>query len=195
MAVQVKLKEIRPVRIELTIEGTSILVQHQWSEKAKSMMREKKAGKKTKQREVCDPQAEAEAATYFTEDGEYGIPVTAIKSALISAAHKDVGIEKTLVRKALFIPCQDANNCLPMQCDEPRIREDCVRVGMGSADLRYRPEFSNWSVTVPVEFNAEMLTPQDVVNLFNAAGFGVGICEFRPEKGGEWGRFKVKTEE
>jgi hypothetical protein len=191
-SVEVKLRPVDVQRIAMEIVGVSPLVQHKWSEKALEMMRQKKAGKKTKSREACDPEAECRAATYYTADGGFGVPVTAVKGAIIAAAHKDLGVEKTLVRKSLFILCGDANGILPMTCDEPRIREDAVRVGMGSADLRYRPEFSNWSVPMEIEYDAGNLTPEDIVNLVNRAGFGVGIGEFRPEKGGEWGRFKVK---
>jgi len=157
-------------------------------------MRRKHAGVKTKTRAVRDPEAEFEAASYRTEDGGYGIPVSAVKKALISAAHKDLGIEKTLVRKALFIICDDANGVIPIDTDEPVMREDCVRVGAGSTDLRYRPEFRQWSADIEVEFDSELLTPEAIVNLVERAGFGVGVGESRPEKGGEWGRFEVDRE-
>ena len=153
---------------------------------------DKKAGKKTKTREACNPQEEAEAATYRTADGGFGVPVTAIKAALISAAHKDIGVEKTLIRKSLFIKCDDANNVLPMTCSEPRIREDHVKVGVSQADLRYRPEFTEWEVPLLIEYNTDNLRPEDIINLLNLAGFGVGICEWRPEKGGDCGRFQVR---
>lgn len=194
MAQTVTLKPINRKTLTITIEGTAILVQHQWSEKARQMMRDKKGGKKTKDRTVCNPEAEAEASTYRTEDGQFGIPVYALKSSFISAAHKDIGIEKTLVRKSLFVLCADKGGVLAMRCDEPTIREDNVRVGVGSADLRYRPEFRDWECDIEIEYDADNLNTEDIVNLINRAGFCVGICEFRPEKGGDWGRYQVKAQ-
>lgn len=199
-AKEVKSKEVksmvtlRPIKkrvITLTIRGTSPLIQHQWSEKAKEMMRLKHQGKKTKDRDVREPQKEGEQAAYRTTQGKFGIPLTALKSALIGAAHKDLGIEKTLVRKAVFIPCKDDGGILEMDCDEPIIKEDPVRVGQGSADLRYRPYYLRWAVLVTFEIDAELLTTEDLCNLVDRAGFGVGIGEWRPEKGGEYGRFEV----
>lgn len=175
----------------LTIIGTSPMIQHAWDEKAKKMMRDKHAGKKTKNREVRDPEAEMKGATYFTEEGEYGVPAAAIKKSLITAAHKDLGVEKTLVRKAIFIICEDPGNIIAMKTDDPIGREDVVRVGMGSTDLRYRPEFRNWSIDIIVEFDADLLNEKDLINLFQRAGFGVGLCESRPEKNGENGRFDI----
>lgn len=189
----VTLKEINVRDISFTIIGKSPLVQHKWSEKAKRMMAEKQAGKKTKVREARKPKEECEAATYYTADGKYGIPVTALKASLINAAHKDIGIEKTLVRKSFFIPCYDSNGVLEMKTKKPTMREDMVRVGMGSADIRYRPQFDEWSVKVSAEYDADLLTPEDIANLINRAGFGVGLNEMRPEKGGDFGRFQIDT--
>ena len=192
MKTKVELQPISIERMEITIEGVSPLIQHKWSEKARTMMREKKGGKKTTIREVCNPEREMEDATHYTSNGSYGIPVAALKTAIINAAHKDIGIEKTLVRKSLFILCDDPGGILEMECADPIMREDCVRVGMGKADLRYRPEFSDWSVRFVVEFDAGNLKPSDIVYLIDRAGFGVGLCEWRPEKGGDFGRFRIK---
>ena len=104
-------------------------------------------------------------------------------------------MEKVLVRKALFLVCNDANGCLPLTFKgKPVMREDHVRVGMGGADLRYRNEFFPWAVTFTVEYDAGLLQVEDIVNLVNRAGFGVGIGESRPEKGGEWGRFRIRED-
>lgn len=185
----VALKKIETQTVNIRIVGLSPLIQHKWSEKAKRQMREKHAGKKTKAREVRDPHQEFVDATYYTADGQFGVPVDAIKASWIGAAHKDIGIEKTLVRKALFIQCNDPNRVIPIESGEPVMREDCVRVGVGSTDLRYRPEFRNWATVITIQFDSSMLTVEDVINLINRAGFGVGIGEWRPEKGGEFGRY------
>lgn len=205
-ATEVKIKPINQKYAIITIASTTPMIQHRWSQKAIEQMKEKKLGRKTKNREVCDPEQEALDATYFTEAGECGIPVTAVKASMISAAHKDLGIEKTLVRKALFIECDDANKVIPIrilpiydsngkEIEQPLLREDTVRVGMGSADLRWRPEFRKWEADLSIEYNGDMLTLDDIGNLISLAGFGVGICEWRPEKGGENGRFEVKAKE
>lgn len=189
----VNIRPIQRMRVKLRIAGTSPMIQHAWDEKAKEMMRAKHGGKKTKTREIRNPEEEGKAAAYRTKKSKYGIALTALKSSIIGAAHKDLGIEKTLVRKSLFICCDDPNNVIEMKCSEPVIQEDNVRVGQGSADLRYRPYFYEWSVVVTFEIDAELLKVDDLVALVDRAGFGVGIGDWRPEKGGEFGRFKVDT--
>lgn len=190
----IKLKRVARRKMTFSIRGTSPLIMHKWSEKAKATMRGKQQdGRKTKTREKRVPEEEAKAATYTTEDGQIGIPGMAFKRALIDAAHKDIGIEKTLVKKAVFLVTDDPDKVLPIHCSEPIIREDMVRVGMGSADLRYRPEFVEWSCPITLEVDSELLQSDDILALVDRAGFGVGICEWRPEKGGEYGRFEIDT--
>lgn len=191
---RVSLKPVQAQYLKIKIQGTSPMIQHQWSEKALRAMRDKHAGKKTKEREIRDPQQEGVDAMYKTDDGRPGIPLLAIKSALIDAAHKDLGIEKTLVRKALFVQGGGAKMVIPMECKNPIIREDYVRVGQGSTDLRYRPQFDEWSAELLIQYDADLLQPADIVNLINRAGFGIGIGEWRPEKNGEYGRFQVVSE-
>ncbi len=186
----VVVKAIQKKIVTMRIVGTAPLIQHQWSEKAKKMMRDKHAGKKTKTRDVRDPRQEYKEATYFNKAGDYCIPAMALKGSIIAAAHKDLGIEKTLVKKSLFLVCDD-EKLIPMDCDEPDMVEDMVRVGQGSADLRYRPYFHRWSVDLKFEIDAELLTVDTLCVLVNRAGFGVGIGEWRPEKGGEYGRFEI----
>jgi hypothetical protein len=191
----VSLKSIKQCEMELRIKGTTPLIHHNWDEKTKEMMRQKHAGVKTKKRDVRDPDAEFRAATHKTAEGVYGFPSGGIKKCLLNAAHKDIGIEKTLLRKSLFIIADDDSVTGEPICfldaDNPIMREDVVRVGQGSTDLRYRPEFKDWAITLKIQYDAEALTVDNVLNLFQRAGFGVGIGEWRPEKDGEYGRFQL----
>lgn len=186
--------EIKPIsyqKLSFGIAGISSLVMHQWDDKAKRVLRERQGGRKTKDREKRDPQAEADAATYKCKDGTPGIPAIAFKSSLISAAHKDLGIEKTLVRKAVFTGLADPQQVLPITFSRVEVREDLVRVGAGQPDLRYRPYFFDWKCSLVLQFEPSMIRVEDLATLIERAGLTVGIGEWRPEKGGEYGRFKI----
>lgn len=186
----IKMKPIKQQKISFFIVGTSSLIQHAWSEKGLSQMRMTAQERKKVKKTARTPEEDAAAACYRTDSGQIGIPLTAFKASLISAAHKDFGLEKTLLRKAFFIPCEDSNYIVPMEAEDYVVREDIVKVGIRQTDLRYRPEFKKWRVRIEAQIDAELLTPDDIVNLVNRAGFSVGIGEWRPEKGGEYGRFK-----
>lgn len=191
MASQVVIPEIKKMNLTFGIRGISPLIQHQFDEKSRRAMREKHAGKRTRNREVRDPEAEFRAAMYLTEDGKYGLHAMALKNSILKAAHKDIGIPRTTAMQALFVHCSDANLVIEMDCSEPIMREDVVRVGPGSTDLRYRPEFKQWGAVVSFTIDAGLLQPKDVLTLVDRAGFGVGVNEWRPEKGGEYGRFEI----
>ena len=53
-----KMKPIRRGFVRLSLVGISPVITHAWSEKAKKMMRDKMGGKKTKEREPRNPEAE-----------------------------------------------------------------------------------------------------------------------------------------
>ncbi len=49
-----------------------------------------------------------------------------------------------------------------------------------STDIRFRPEYRDWSMEFCVVFNSRAISPEQIVNLVNIAGFGIGIGEWRP---------------
>ena len=191
----IQLEEMQQSILTTRIKGISALIEHKWSMKAIKMMKDKHQGVKVKNRDARDPEQEFRDAAYVCEDGRFGFPAGGLKRGFINAAHKDIGLEKTLLRKSLFIiPDDTVNNLCAFESEDPLMREDIVRVGMGSTDLRYRPEFRNWSMIVRMEFDSQSLTQNTILNLIQRAGFGVGLGEMRPEKGGEYGRFEVDRE-
>jgi len=174
--------------VALTIVGDSILVTHAWSEKAKQQMRDKQAMKGKQAKEAKDPEADYQGAFYRLPDNTPGFPAIGIKASAVRGA-KALGMTMTDVRAAFHINA----DLLPIVSDKPVMREDMVRVGQGTADLRYRPEFNNWSITLPITYNARAISAEQIVAMLDAGGFGTGIGEWRPEKDGQWGRFHVES--
>jgi hypothetical protein len=168
----------------------SELVMHAWSEKAKKAMLDKQMGKAAQKRDVKDPQQDYEEAFYRLPDGHPCFPSVAFKAAIVSAARQVDGLPMTFLRGALHID----GEFVPIE-GEPRMREDTVRVGNGTADLRYRPGFPEWSATLPIRLNRRALTLEQLLALIDQAGFSVGVGEFRPEKDGAWGMFRVDSVE
>jgi hypothetical protein len=183
--------ELPPLNIQtvtFVLVGDSPLIVHAWSEKAKRQMLDKQMKKATKAKEAKDPEADYEACFYRTETGAYGFPAIGVKAAMVSAC-RFVDAKMTVMRGAFHIDCE-----MLTVIGDPRPREDMVRVGMGTADIRYRPEFVEWRMPVTIKFNASVISAEQLANLLNAAGFGVGIGEWRPEKNGSYGRFHVAAE-
>lgn len=184
--------ELSPLKIETVqflLVGDSPLIVHAWSEKAKKMMLDKQMKKATKAKEAKDPEADYEACFYRTPTGAYGFPTIGLKAAMVGAC-RFVDMKMTEARGAFHID----GEMLTVE-GEPRPREDMVRVGMGTADIRYRPEFPEWKIIAPIKFNAAVISAEQIANLLNTAGFAIGIGEWRPERNGQFGRFHVGSNE
>ncbi|MCP4537807.1 MAG: hypothetical protein GY832_11745 [Chloroflexi bacterium] len=208
-------------RIKLRLIGDSFLIPHAWSEKAKRMIRDKTQKKARGAREAKDPMAEGSASLYWLDKDGYtvdagtdytkhktgfGLPCRAIKASAQRAAVDVEGVAMTQIKRSLFVLPKHADACVRIMSANGKkpaqpvgIREDLMRVGgkgpgTGSADLRYRGEFRDWSVDVEIEFMADLLSAEVIVNLLNRAGTTCGLLEDRPERtGGYGGMFHVET--
>lgn len=183
----VAFKVMRPVykRAEVVIEGTTPLITHKWSEKAKKMMLDKQQ-KKAVEREAKDIDIEFHSSYYRLPDGGYGFPAIGVKMAMVRAG-KLLGVAMTDSRCAFHVD----GEFIKIEGSEPEAREDMVRLSSGVADIRYRAQFTNWKSTITLSFNSNLISLDDLKVFLESAGFSVGIGEWRPEKNGRSGMFRV----
>lgn len=201
----VNIPAINIKRFQITVVGDSPLIIHRFDEKSKKQILDKqtqkaKSGKEAKNpvRDFIDslywlsnkPEEYTEKA--FEESIEkgatFGFPSVAFKASAISAGYR-AGVTKDKVTgngafhiDGEFVEIQGI----------PEMREDMVRIGMGTADIRYRGEFKKWEATFTVKYNASVYSAEQIINLFNLGGFACGIGEWRAEKGGSYGMYHVK---
>ena len=217
-----ELIEIKPIeikKVKMRLVGDTPLIMHAWSVKAKREMLEaqqgKKAGKKkspknpvydfiesmywlTGKPNVENSMTEESCEELFMEainnGATFGFPVTAIKQAAISAAYRQGwSKDKVSLRGAFFIE-SDPDGMVEIKSDVPIMREDMVRIGMGTADIRYRGEFRNWYSDIVLTYNVNgQYSLENIVNMINAGGYICGIGEWRPEKDGQFGMYPVQT--
>ena len=189
----IELKELDIQHIDVKIVGKMGLIMNKWSQKAITQMQDKHAkAAKSKVREAREPEKEFHDATYIRGDGSYGFPAVAFKDAAVTACTSLKGyLTQTQARQAFHVESPDGDALVRIDGDAPVMRTDSVTVGMGAADLRYRPEFKNWSAVLRIRYNAGVLSASQIVNLINLAGFAVGVGEWRPERNGINGTFEV----
>ena len=205
--------EIRPIEIKkvtVRVVGDTPLIMHAWSEKAKRMMLEAQMGiAKGKKKEVKNPADDFIRSMYWLtqmpEDGtmesfeeaiangaRFGFPVTAFKQAAISAAYRMGWAKDKMSMRGAFYIDSDENGMIEIHSDTPEMREDMVKVGMGTADIRYRGEFKNWYADLTISYNANgQYSLANIVNIINAGGYVCGVGEWRPERDGQYGMFHV----
>ena len=184
---EVKLTGLAIDGLRLRLIGTSPLIVHKWSEKAKKQMLDKQMKRGSQGKAAKDPDQDYRESLYIRDDGTYGFPAVAFKAAAVRAGTY-CEMKMVFLRGAFHV-----EGDLVRIIGEPKAREDMVRVGMGTADIRYRPEFPEWSTELDVTYNSRALSAEQIVQLFEIAGFAVGVGEWRPEKDGQFGRFRVET--
>ena len=185
--------------IDVPIIGDSPLICHAWSRKAREQMLAKQMKKATAGKTAKDPWQDFCETLYWldgmpehpTEEdiiaGRFGFPSVAFKSAAITAVTTVGSMTKVMARQCFHI----VGEMVEILGPPPSMREDMVRVGMGTADIRHRGEFETWGAVLRVQHNANVLSAEQVISLIEAGGFGVGVGEWRPERDGVNGRFHV----
>lgn len=198
--VSVNIPAINIREFSLKIVGDSPLIVHAWSEKAKREMLEKQMKKAKSGKEAKDPFNDFVDSLYWmsekpkkptmkdVEKAKFSFPAIAFKAAAVDGGYRSgVTANKTASRGAFHI-VGDMVEII----GTPEMREDMVRIGMGTADIRYRGEFKKWSAVLNVRYNADAMSMEQIVNLFNIGGFACGIGEWRPAKDGSFGMYHVE---
>lgn len=183
--------KVEEVVTTVHVRGISPLIVHAWSEKAKKQMRDKQMKVATKAKAAKSPEDDFQESRYVDSEGRDCVPARAFKAAVVEAANL-MSFKKTDLRKAFFVG-EPGQELIPLISAAPTMREDMVRVGMGTADMRYRAEYKEWECKVPVQFNPRAISAEQLFALFDSAGYSVGICEWRPQRNGQFGRFRLVT--
>lgn len=198
-----------PLKLEtmhLPLMGDTPLIVHAWSEKAKKAMLGKQMKEAATAKSAKNPKQDFEGSLYRLDGGRYGFPSVAFKSAAVTACTSVSGITKIAARQAFRVVGEPSvtrsafngsvmrNDLVQIIGPEPEMREDAVRI-QKTTDIRYRGQFWPWMVELEVLYNRNVLSVAQIVNLFNTAGFAVGIGEWRMEKSGEFGAFHVASSE
>lgn len=190
--------------------GDTPLITHAWSEKAKREMLQKQVKAPKAGKQPRDPQEDFVNSLYEMGERSFGFPATGFKNCVLSVAHKDKGIPRSDVQKALWINAEMVRTRPALAgaiCDmplirihgsKPEMREDMVKIGSGlnkTANLAYRAQFTIWACRITGRFNADILNIEQLAFLIDEAGISCGLGEWRNERKGMFGAFHRATAE
>lgn len=190
---------------ELKLIGSAPFVMHKFSQKARNQIIEtQKAGSQAKGKKVREPKNFDEVyagAMHLSEEGWAGVPAGAFRNAMISAC-RTVGYKMTHAKLAAFVLAdgydKDDETPLIRIYGEPKRHTTYARNDNGSVDIRVRPMWKKWNITVRIRYDADMFSQKDIVNLMMRVGQQVGIGEGRPDSknsaGMGWGLFDIAQE-
>ncbi len=179
--------------IQVEIRGVTALLIHRFHEEAE-------ASRKTRRIEVKqrDPREEATKNAYIAKDGTYYFSAFAIPNAMGNAgsSHKSTGSRKTLryvVPSAVRMKADTVtilNGDGPAKSFEVDSRPVTIPATKGRV-MRHRPRFDQWSARFEMTIDDDLLSVEMAQKLLEEAGHSIGIGDFRPEKRGPFGTFRV----
>jgi len=182
-------------KLQVTLRGITPLLMHN------PMGSMTQTGAKTPAQRIPKPEDEAERATYQDEEGNLVFPMAAIPSAILYAA---IGYKigrrgaKSVLAGALlnftsldgdveWLPLTDHNG-VPQTEYEIDIRRVVIQ---RSAILRARPKLKEWQTELIITFDEQFVDRETVLLTLKRAGVVAGLGDFRPQRGGLFGRFEV----
>ncbi len=183
VAKSIEIASVELVSVNITIKGTTPLIVHAWSEKAKREMLDKQMGVAKKRKHDIkvptndfinslnwltpkpeDGKDDAEAQANFDEairnGARFGFHIGGIKQSFIKGASRSgMDVKMTELRGSFFLKgageYSNDDYAEIVTPNPPKMREDMVMVGGMSraADLRYRGQFDEWEIPLVMVFN------------------------------------------
>lgn len=200
---------LKPITIKeaiITIKGTTPLIINNFNEKSKQQIIDAQM-KKAKTKEIRNPMEDfiranywlTEMPTEFTQEAfekalkegaKFGFPAKGLKASIVSGAYRNgMTKDKVSLYGAFLIP----EEFIEINYKEITMREDYVRIAHGGTDVRFRPQFNDWSMTFTLKYNENVYSLEQIINYITLGGFSCGLGEMRIEKGGNFGSYIVDT--
>lgn len=201
------------VRVIVTCSGVSPMLMNPMTEETLDSLITGVRPQLNKDRPFADV---ARDRIYLDDYGHVGIPIENLTAALREAG-RNVKNGKKAISTATsttlysfcefpgeFVPFEGQNGELPkMLAKRDPVPENelvwkvdkrrgVMKNGANSVAVGIlRPKFYNWRFSVEVVLNEKIVTQDTLRKLFDEAGTNCGLGDFRPQKRGPFGRFKV----
>jgi hypothetical protein len=197
--VESSLFDIKPIVMSKTgfkLLGVSPLIMNRFSAKAKQelLFPQSETKNKAARRESLkhDPLAEYRECMYRNRNPNeptlLHFPQGAFSKAMAFAALDVPGASRAEILRLVSIDSLQVNiyGC-------PFLGMDMVRSSnmARTPDVRTRAYLPRWCCEIEVQYAQSNIGPHQVMNLLGAAGHIVGLGDYRPQKGGAYGKFIV----
>ncbi len=182
---------IKPPRFQVAtvlIRGTAPYLQNRFANyKQAEMVEKQKAGSSMARTRKAKPPKDFEkgyrGSMHISQEGWHGIPCTSLRNAMIDACRlTEIDMIRAKMCIRIIADGLNVENLTPLIKikGQPRMHLDRVKIGMNQTDIIPRAIFENWEAKVTVQWDADVFTAQDIVNLLSRAGWQVGIGAGRP---------------
>jgi hypothetical protein len=188
--------DIQPIhmgRAGMWLYGASPLIVHRYASKAwrELLMPSQKKNAAAKAVNLKhDPLQEFQECLYLNREASeptlLHFPAGAFSKAMASAALDLPGASKSQILRLVNLSSIQVN-----LYGVPMLGMDMVRNSdmKRTPDVRTRAYLPEWAVYIEVEYVSSLIDQSQIFNLVGAAGLIVGIGDYRPQKGGQYGKF------
>lgn len=185
---------LRRDRATFHLLGTTLLM-NRFSEKAKQQLLAPGAKKNAAEKASTlkhDPVAEYRSSIYLNRDPKRKARIHApgewFKGCLANAALDTPGATKAKVERLTQVGSPQID-----LFGVPRLHFGMVRNSdiNRTPDVRCRACFPEWACKVEIDFISSVIKKNDLGNLMGSAGMIVGCGDWRPQKGGLYGMFRI----
>jgi len=204
--VEVKKKKVMPVKekalpivvpklklniIKVGLRGTTPLLMDKFPDETRAQILDKQIGLTKGSKQLRDMDKEYVNAIHYINDGlKVGFPAQAFKSGMIEST-SFVGsrdFSKKLL-KGIQIINSEGNDLIPISYDIVGKLKHYPK----DSNTKISPMFENWKCELIIQYDANNISPQDIITLLNYSGFyyGIGIWSPRAKCGGKYGMYEV----
>lgn len=196
----INIQPITTETIRVAILGTRPIIHNRLAEKARQELLMPKGRRTTAERAGTlkhVPAEEFRASPYRIRDEDaptlIGIPASAFKGAMMTAALDLPGAAKTKIGRLLWVE----GDLVPTYGVPTVLLAITRSADIGrTPDVRTRAIMEHWAAEIDVTYTTPLLNKTSVINLLAAAGQICGVGDWRPEKGrGTFGQFTLVSDD
>ena len=184
---------------EISIDGTAALLMHRFGEGAEAAVQ--KPTRNSAMGAAADPREQAEKVAYRDSDGVLYLPGAAFARLLREAGggHKAKGTRRSM-KYVLPTAVRVPQETVPLRNGDGKAAKtfevDSRPVVIPSTKgriMRFRPRLNVWSAQFVVSVDETLIDPAFVHQLVEEGGRQIGVGDYRPERGGPFGTFRVTS--
>lgn len=194
----IEIKQITTAKIKFLLLGTTALLMHRYPMKAWHELLLPKGRKNAAERAETlkhDPLMEFRESVYRNRDSHepamFHLPTGCFTKGMANAALDIPGATKAAITRLVWITSMQINLFGVPQMHMAMVRQSDMR---HTPDVRTRAMFPEWACEIEVSYVSTILKQHQIANLLSAAGQIIGVCEWRQEKGGPYGKFTIVDE-
>jgi len=192
--IEVRLQPLNNQTLKIKLIGKTPLLMDKMSEDVKQGILEKQSGMaKGNKKKIRNINKEVENAIHKTSKGIVGFPAFGFKKGMIEVTSflGDKFFSKKLVSGAVRIINQE-DGLVKINSKKQDVLEHTIH-----GQTKFNPCFHDWSCELVIQYDANNISPSDIVTLLNYAGFYYGVGSWRPKctggGSGEYGTYEVQT--